>query len=159
LMIDEDDNSYVAMALHYGVRLTCQGHSPRIKVILMSGNYVHLCSVGRHLPFFRNMWASTLTVASGSGWISVLQPPHWVHSTPTLGRGRSESKNPAMPVLRFEPWGVPARSQWCWPLNHGGWCHFFNTRIFHNHAEQLSWWKCKICGHNCYVSSFIVWRM
>jgi hypothetical protein len=30
LMIDddEDDKSYVAMALHFGVRLTCQGHTP-----------------------------------------------------------------------------------------------------------------------------------
>jgi hypothetical protein len=29
---DEDDNSNVAMALHFGVRLTCQGHTPRIMV-------------------------------------------------------------------------------------------------------------------------------
>jgi hypothetical protein len=43
LMIDEDedDNSYVAMALHFGVRLTCQGHTPRIMVLTKSGNYVH----------------------------------------------------------------------------------------------------------------------
>jgi hypothetical protein len=30
---DEDDNSYVAMALHFEVRLTCQGHTPRIMVL------------------------------------------------------------------------------------------------------------------------------
>jgi hypothetical protein len=92
-----------AMALHFGVRLTCQGHTPQSMVLTKSGNYMYTCGVGRHLPFFRNLWASTLTVASVSGWILVLQPPHWVHSTPTLGRGRSESKNPAMPLLGFEP--------------------------------------------------------
>jgi hypothetical protein len=42
LMIDEDDNSYVAMALRFGVRLTCQEHTPRIMVLTKSGNYVHL---------------------------------------------------------------------------------------------------------------------
>jgi hypothetical protein len=44
LMIDEDEdhNSYVAMALHFGVRMTCQGHTPRIMVLPKSGNYVHL---------------------------------------------------------------------------------------------------------------------
>jgi hypothetical protein len=39
---DEDDNSNVAMALHFGVRLTCQGPTLRIMVLTKSGNYVHL---------------------------------------------------------------------------------------------------------------------
>jgi hypothetical protein len=44
LMIDddEDDKSYVAMALHFGVILTCQGHTPRIKELPKSGNYVRM---------------------------------------------------------------------------------------------------------------------
>jgi hypothetical protein len=35
LMIDEDEdvNSNAAMTLHFGVRLTCQGHTPRIMVL------------------------------------------------------------------------------------------------------------------------------
>jgi hypothetical protein len=35
---DEDDNSYVAKVLHFRERLTCQGHTPPIKVLTKSGN-------------------------------------------------------------------------------------------------------------------------
>jgi hypothetical protein len=44
LIVDEDENdySYVAMKLQFGVRLTCHGHTPQIMVLTKSGNYVHL---------------------------------------------------------------------------------------------------------------------
>jgi hypothetical protein len=44
LMMDEneDNYTYVAMVFTCGLRLTCQGHTPRIKVLPKSGNYVHL---------------------------------------------------------------------------------------------------------------------
>jgi hypothetical protein len=42
LTINEDEDIsyiYVAMAVHFEVRLTCQGHTPRIIVLNKSRNY------------------------------------------------------------------------------------------------------------------------
>ena len=61
---------------------------------------------GFFVVFFRRFQESTPSMShSYSEWYSVvwLQPSHRVHSKPTLGRGRSEPKNPAMPLLGFEP--------------------------------------------------------
>jgi hypothetical protein len=90
------------MALHFGVSLTCQGHTPRIMLLTKSGNYVHLwCwstysifqkSVSKHPHCRIRKWMNLGFTTSPLG-----------HSTPTLGRDRSESKNPAMPLLGFEP--------------------------------------------------------
>jgi hypothetical protein len=92
------------MALHFGVRLTCQGHTPRIMALTKSGNYVHLgCwstssifhkSVSKHPHCRIQKWMNLGYSTSPLG-------PQLTR--PTLGIGRSESKNPAMPLLGFEP--------------------------------------------------------
>jgi hypothetical protein len=86
LMIDEDEDdiSNIAMVLHFGVRLTCQGHIPRI----MAFNQVReLCTPVVSVDIFH---FPEICEQAPSLWMNLgfLQPPHWVHSTPTLGRGR-----------------------------------------------------------------------
>jgi hypothetical protein len=100
---DEDDNSNVAMALHFGVRLTCQGHTPRIMVLTKSGElctpvvlvdifqFSEICEQAPSLshPEVDESWFYNLPIAR-----STAHPP-WV--------GVGLSKNPAMPLLGFEP--------------------------------------------------------
>jgi hypothetical protein len=103
LMIDEDedDNSNAAMALHFGVRLTCQGHTPRIMVLTKSGNYVHLLCWSTSSIFQKSEQAPSLShpeVDESRFYnlpIGSTAHPPWVE----VGL----SKNPAMPLLGFEP--------------------------------------------------------
>jgi hypothetical protein len=94
-----------AIGFNFRIETMWQGHTPRIMVYTVYTSELCIPAVlVTYSTITRMMWAPSRSHPY-SGWNSVvwLQPSHWVHSTPTLGRGLLELKNPAVPLSGFKP--------------------------------------------------------